>query len=1142
MNDIVRRFAAAALVAAGVSAVLPGTAAAQIMQNHEGNSLASLSLMSDKLHPSPVLEPMDGVRGNLAAHLDAAWATFQLNHGAWNAHLDSRSGRIESAEGAGIAWIPGRGNRLTLNDLKGVPGLGAKGAPDLAALESIARRFVDGNAALLGLTSKELALSSGRSGKVADYLWFVDFDVVRAGIPIEGARVVFRINHGNLIQFGLENVPPSGLAMPAVKISKEKAFATVSDYVGGIFEGEDTILDAGSLHLLPTVERDDRFAEGFAFGKGYGLASVWEVKFRREGVAGTWRARVDATTGELLELYDVNHYAQASGGVILSTPASADTVRSMPFANLSSGGFTNSGGLFTWSGAATTSSLAGQYVRISDGCGTISGASNGVGDILFGSSASGTDCTTPGSGGAGNTRSARTQFYWLNRIKEVGRGWLPSNTWLSAQLLAETNLPATCNAYWDGTKVRFFKASAPCGNTGQIPGVSIHEYGHGLDNNDGNGSSPDNGTGETIGDFTAALALHQSCVGPGFLSSNCGGYGNACTACTGVRDIDWAKHSRNVASTVANFTQTTCPQPSANNPNYVGPCGKDAISRGVTANKREGHCESYITSESLWDFANRDLPSPGTGSAWTITDRLWYLSRSTGTQGFTCNTSGATWTSNGCNVGSMWKVMRAVDDDNGNLNDGTPHGGALYAAFNRHLIACTTDTGASTTFAGCTPPSTPTMTLTGGSNSATVSWTSSGAGVVYDVYRNESGCNAGFVKVANDTSSTSFADSAVANGTTYYYQVVAQPSGNEACGGAPATCQSVTPAPVACTPPAAPTGVTATATGQTTATVSWTASAGATGYRVLRGTTSGGPYTQIGTPTTTSFADTGLTCNTTYYYVVQATNSATCASGNSAQASTVTNACPVGGNQVLTFSATPALAIPDNNTTGITSTINVANSQTITSVSVTVGITHTFQGDLEVALIGPDNTTVLLHNLTGSGTDNINTTYAVVTVPAQALTAFSGKNTSGAWKLRVRDLGAADTGTLNSWKITFNGYSTATASLAIPDNNTTGVTSTINVAATGTVTSLSVRVAITHTFQGDLEVALIGPDNTTVLLHNRTGAGTDNINTVYSELTAPAQALSAFTGKATNGAWKLRVRDLAATDTGTFNSWQLDLR
>jgi len=344
----------------------------------------------------------------------------------------------------------------------------------------------------------------------------------------------------------------------------------------------------------------------------------------------------------------------------------------------------------------------------------------------------------------------------------------------------------------------------------------------------------------------------------------------------------------------------------------------------------------------------------------------------------------------------------------------------------------------------------------------------------------------------------------------------------------------------ACVPPPVPTGVTAAAASQTQNNVSWTASAGATSYNILRATTSGGPYSLAGTSATTSFSDTGLTCNTAYFYVVQAVGA--CASANSAQATATTSACTGGGNQVLTFSASPAAAIPDNNTTGVTSTINVPNSMTITSVSVNVGITHTFQGDLEVALIGPDNTTVLLHNLTGGGTDNINTTYNITTRSAQALSAFTGKNTSGAWKLRVRDLAASDTGTLNSWKVTFNGYSALTVNTAIPDNNTTGLTSTINVAATGTIVSLRVRVDITHTFQGDLEVSLIGPDNTTVLLHNRTGSSTDNIQTVYADLTAPAQALTAFTGKAIAGAWKLKVRDLASADTGTLNFWEIDFR
>ena len=83
--------------------------------------------------------------------------------------------------------------------------------------------------------------------------------------------------------------------------------------------------------------------------------------------------------------------------------------------------------------------------------------------------------------------------------------------------------------------------------------------------------------------------------------------------------------------------------------------------------------------------------------------------------------------------------------------------------------------------------------------------------------------------------------------------------------------------------PSVPTGVTATA-GGTVVNLSWTASTGApTSYKCLRGTVSGGPYTQFATPTTTSCSDSGL-ANGTYFYVVQACNSAGC-SANSTQVS-----------------------------------------------------------------------------------------------------------------------------------------------------------------------------------------------------------------------------------------------------------------
>ena len=66
--------------------------------------------------------------------------------------------------------------------------------------------------------------------------------------------------------------------------------------------------------------------------------------------------------------------------------------------------------------------------------------------------------------------------------------------------------------------------------------------------------------------------------------------------------------------------------------------------------------------------------------------------------------------------------------------------------------------------------------------------------------------------------------------------------------------------------------------------MSWNASSGATSYNVKRSTVSGGPYTTVGSPTGTTFTNTGLTNGTTYFYVVSAVN-VSGQSGNSAQVS-----------------------------------------------------------------------------------------------------------------------------------------------------------------------------------------------------------------------------------------------------------------
>lgn len=69
--------------------------------------------------------------------------------------------------------------------------------------------------------------------------------------------------------------------------------------------------------------------------------------------------------------------------------------------------------------------------------------------------------------------------------------------------------------------------------------------------------------------------------------------------------------------------------------------------------------------------------------------------------------------------------------------------------------------------------------------------------------------------------------------------------------------------------------------------LSWTAATHASSYRVFRSTTSGGPYSEIGTATGTTFTDSSISLNS-YYYVVQSVNGPW-SSGNSAQETVTTS-------------------------------------------------------------------------------------------------------------------------------------------------------------------------------------------------------------------------------------------------------------
>src|SRR2546422_7121109 len=98
------------------------------------------------------------------------------------------------------------------------------------------------------------------------------------------------------------------------------------------------------------------------------------------------------------------------------------------------------------------------------------------------------------------------------------------------------------------------------------------------------------------------------------------------------------------------------------------------------------------------------------------------------------------------------------------------------------------------------------------------------------------------------------------------------------------------------TPPTAPSNLTATTVSSSQINLAWTASTdnvGVTGYLVERCQNAGcTSFTQITTPTGTTYNDTGLSNSTTYRYHVRANDAANNLNTNSKHASTPTTATP----------------------------------------------------------------------------------------------------------------------------------------------------------------------------------------------------------------------------------------------------------
>ena len=245
-----------------------------------------------------------------------------------------------------------------------------------------------------------------------------------------------------------------------------------------------------------------------------------------------------------------------------------------------------------------------------------------------------------------------------------------------------------------------------------------------------------------------------------------------------------------------------------------------------------------------------------------------------------------------------------------------------------------------------------------------------------------------------------------------------------------------------------------------------------------------------------------------------------------------------------------AFAITSPNTANVS--WNLGSTQTITwNIAGTTGsgINTSNVNILFSTDGGATFPTVLASNTANDGTETVtlpntaSTTCRILIEPVGNIYYAVSKNIA---------LGYAITTVCNTY--------TNSSQLVIPDGTGTStpgatVSNSINVPITGIISNVIIGLNVTHTYPQDLVIAISNPANTTqVPVWNRACGGNDNFNITLSDGSpaftcvanmtgtfSPSSPLSALSGGQANGTWSLSATDYAAVDTGSVNSWSLQV-
>ncbi len=455
--------------------------------------------------------------------------------------------------------------------------------------------------------------------------WVAHFQQTFAGIDVEGAQVRVAISDtGKLILMGSDYHNITGLS-PTPALGAAAAEALAIQALP-FDPATDSVTEKPRLLVVPVALSEAEVE--------YHL--VWRLTVRTAEPLGKWVTDVDAHTGDILQRLNDIHFAYSGGTdsdahdyVYCDGPAIQQT---MPYLRIDISGLgsvvSDANGNWTIAGTGgnrtVSCDLEGPYIDVH---------TNAAGaEAFFTGSAAENLPFTVDFNSTNSQQDERDVFDAVNDIHDFFALFDPTFNYTNIQMGAEVSIASTCNAYWDGD-IHFYAAGGGCANTGEMQQVVHHEFGHGIQAAILSGSQGNEGLGEGNGDIIGNLITQDPIIGRGFYTGNC---------TSGIRN-------------------------SVNTLQYPG----DVVDEEI-------HYAGQVIAGFNWDAMVLLQDLLGGGATWDApgtvkSAELWHYGRVL---------------MHPFNQPDQVFATFFADDDNANMDDGTPHHALLCEAAENHGFDC----------------------------------------------------------------------------------------------------------------------------------------------------------------------------------------------------------------------------------------------------------------------------------------------------------------------------------------------------------------------------------------------------------------------------------------------------------------------